>query len=581
MKEEIHLFIIWENGREKQNEILEDIKLNFEIIKVIDMEWSKESFSTNLSRFYGTNLPKGSSKEQHCGNGKFLLIIVKDTNPKYEERLTSKGPKIVNVNMFDKKDAYRNITGGGHKIHGTNDENETNHDLTLLLDKNIEDFLKENNRKWNEKIEYISKDLFGNNRWNTVNDMFYALNNCTNYAILRNYESLPNEIYEKDHNDIDIICDSLEDVAYVLNAKPVFEEKYRVHYKTNVENRVAYFDLRHIGDNYYFEKIEKNILNERVYNKKGFYTLSKENYFYTLLYHALIQKYDLQNDYKEKLMQMNIELLSVDTTLEEYCEILKKWMIKNEYLMVVPEDKSVIFNKVMAEYFKPFVYKEENDSNLEKIDILMATYNGEKFLDAQIKSILDQTYSNFNLIISDDCSKDGTRKILEKYAEKDKRITLYFQEKNIGYVKNFEFLLGKVTSNIYALSDQDDIWLPEKIEKSIENMKKNDSDLVFGDLILIDENENNISDSFWEYKKIKNKIRKDKKYNGLLLNNYVTGCTLVSKKEYLKHILPLPKNSKYIIHDYWIAIIVALKGKISYLDKPYIKYRQHREKSNW
>ena len=80
---------------------------------------------------------------------------------------------------------------------------------------------------------------------------------------------------------------------------------------------------------------------------------------------------------------------------------------------------------------------------MEEIDILMATYNGEKYLREQIDSILNQTYSKFRLLISDDCSQDKTREILKEYEEKDKRITVFYQEKNLGYVKNFEFLLRK------------------------------------------------------------------------------------------------------------------------------------------
>lgn len=361
MKEELHLFIIWQNARNKQEEIIEDIRKNFNIIKVYNMCWSQNEFSNNLSRFYGTNLPKGSGKEQHCGNGEFLLIIVKDLKPKYEERMTSKGSKVVNTNMFDKKEQYRKWTGGGHRIHATNDEKETNHDLTLLLGKNIEDYLKENSKQWNEEIEDISTDLFGSVCWKSTSDMFYALNNCTNYAILRNYESLPDEIYENEHNDIDLICESMEDVAYILNAIPVFNENYRVHYKTNVENKIAYFDLRHIGDDYYYEKMEKDILMRKIFNNKGFFTLNNEDYFYTLLYHALIQKPEFKNDYKIKLKNMNIEKINEEETMEKYSEILKKWMLKKEYIVTEPKDQSVAFNIQHAKLLEPFVYKQNNE----------------------------------------------------------------------------------------------------------------------------------------------------------------------------------------------------------------------------
>ena len=81
---------------------------------------------------------------------------------------------------------------------------------------------------------------------------------------------------------------------------------------------------------------------------------------------------------------------------------------------------------------------------MDKIDILLATYNGEKYLKEQLDSILNQTYSNFRLIISDDCSNDNTKHILEEYKQKDNRIEVYYQNENLGYVKNFEFLLEKV-----------------------------------------------------------------------------------------------------------------------------------------
>ena len=136
---ETHLFILWENSLYKKDEIISEIKEKFKILKIYKMKWSEKYFLSNLSRFYGTNLPNCEAKAEHCGKGEFLLIIVKDENPNYEERNTSKGAKIVNTKLFDCKEKFRQITGGGHKIHATNNEIETNHDITLLLGKNIED----------------------------------------------------------------------------------------------------------------------------------------------------------------------------------------------------------------------------------------------------------------------------------------------------------------------------------------------------------------------------------------------------------------------------------------------------------
>lgn len=211
-----------------------------------------------------------------------------------------------------------------------------------------------------------------------------------------------------------------------------------------------------------------------------------------------------------------------------------------------------------------------------QIDILLATYNGEKYLREQIDSILNQTYKNIRLIVSDDCSKDGTRKILEEYKNKDERIKVYYQEKNLGVVKNIEFLLGKVESPYYMLADQDDYWLPEKAEKSLETLKNNNADLVFGDLEVVDENLNTMYESFNDYMLLSRKINKYiDSYKVNYLYNCVTGCTVLAKKETIEKILPLPTNSKYLIHDHWIGLMASLNGKLAYMPEKYIKYRQH------
>lgn len=212
----------------------------------------------------------------------------------------------------------------------------------------------------------------------------------------------------------------------------------------------------------------------------------------------------------------------------------------------------------------------------DKIDILMATYNGEKYLKEQIESILNQTYKNIRLIISDDASKDSTPQILEEYRKKDSRIEIYLNKENRGVVKNIEFLLEKVEDEFYMLADQDDVWLPLKVEKSIETLKKQNADLVFGDLEVVDEKLETLYPSFGDFMLLNRKINKYiDSYKVNYLYNCVTGCTVLSKKEFIEKILPIPAESKYLIHDHWIGIMVALNGKLAYMPEKYIKYRQH------
>lgn len=212
---------------------------------------------------------------------------------------------------------------------------------------------------------------------------------------------------------------------------------------------------------------------------------------------------------------------------------------------------------------------------MEKVDILLATYNGEKYLREQIDSILNQTHTEFRLLISDDGSIDGTRDILNEYKEKDSRIEVFMQDDNLGVVKNFEFLLKKVEAKYYMFSDQDDIWKETKIEKSLNKIEEG-YDLVYSDLEVVDENLNVTYSSYWKLKGIYNKIKKYNNFESLYLNNFVTGCTIISKKELMNLFMPLPNTSKFVLHDYWISLIISQNGKIAYIEEPLIKYRQHK-----
>lgn len=213
---------------------------------------------------------------------------------------------------------------------------------------------------------------------------------------------------------------------------------------------------------------------------------------------------------------------------------------------------------------------------MEKVDILMATYNGEKYLKEQIESILNQTHNNIRLVISDDCSKDSTPQILKEYENKDDRVKVYIQPQNLGVVKNIEFLLKQVENEYYMLADQDDIWLPEKVEKSLEKLEQENANLVFGDLEVVDQELKTMYPSFGDFMLLNRKINKYINSDKLnYLYNCVTGCTLLAKKETIENVLPLPQNSKYVIHDYWIGLITSLNGKVAYITEKYIKYRQH------
>lgn len=350
MKSELNLFIIWEKASYLKDKIINDINIKFRILDVYEVIWDKEKFSNNLTRFYGQKLPKNSFKEKHCGNGPFTLIIVKDNEPKYESRMTSRGPEIVNKNMFDAKQLYREWTGGGHKIHSTNSEVETNHDITLLLGINVKDYLNKYNSSWDGNIRTLKENIIGSNGWKDIKTLFYVLNSTTRYAVLRNYEDLFNHDSESEHQDIDLLVENYYDAAFILNGTKKFNRKHRVLNNVKINGKDVLFDLRFLGDNYYDKKFEENILNNRIFINEGIYVPNNKEYFYSLLYHAIIHKIKMADDYKKRLVNMADALknnvINKDT-INDY-NILKaeldKYMNENEYSYTEPKDTSVFYN---------------------------------------------------------------------------------------------------------------------------------------------------------------------------------------------------------------------------------------------
>ena len=174
MKPEIHLFILWENARVRQEQILADIKSYFTILKQYSVKWSPSMIASNFTRFCGTRL--GSNlpyKISDCGIGEFLVVIVRDDNPIYEMRDTFHGSVSVNTKMYDAKQRYRNWTGGGIRVHATDNTIETNHDLALLLGQNAEQYVLKIPILG---VECLSKDLEGAHGW-TWQQLTFVLKN--------------------------------------------------------------------------------------------------------------------------------------------------------------------------------------------------------------------------------------------------------------------------------------------------------------------------------------------------------------------------------------------------------------------
>ncbi len=204
------------------------------------------------------------------------------------------------------------------------------------------------------------------------------------------------------------------------------------------------------------------------------------------------------------------------------------------------------------------------------VSIAIATYNGEKFLQEQLDSIINQTYENLEIIISDDCSTDGTIELIQQYKDQDKRITFYQNEKNLGFVKNFEKAISFCNGEYIALSDQDDIWKSNKIEVYLNQIEENI--LIYSNAIVIDKDSNESGKKLFPDAI---KLCKGKLNNVFLLDNIVSGNTMMFKKELVKYILPFP--SKITYHDFWISFVASTYGTIKYTEESMTYYRRHTQ----
>ena len=225
-----------------------------------------------------------------------------------------------------------------------------------------------------------------------------------------------------------------------------------------------------------------------------------------------------------------------------------------------------------------------------KIAILLSTYNGTKYLEEQLDSILNQTYSNYVIVARDDGSYDDTIQLLNKYAKKftDKFHLLEQDLLNLGASDSFSYLIEYVLENKQSLGlesaymmfcDQDDIWSLEKIHKQIDEMLKVEKQqtgtkpipvLIHSNLRVVSEEKSLIAESFVHYQGLE--IERNR-FTNLVISNVVTGSTVFINEALARKAVPVSKEA--IMHDWWLSLVASAFGKLVFIDAPLVSYRQH------
>ena len=198
-----------------------------------------------------------------------------------------------------------------------------------------------------------------------------------------------------------------------------------------------------------------------------------------------------------------------------------------------------------------------------KISVCMATYNGSTYLGAQVSSILQQLSPDDELIVVDDGSSDNTLALLRDIG--DRRIQVHGNPRNLGPAHSFGRALALATGDVVFLSDQDDIWLPGKVEAMLKVLAHND--LVLSDCSVTDGELKVLHPSFFKLRGARSGL-----WHNLVRNSYL-GCCMAMRRELLIYALPLP--ARVPIHDWWLGLVAEAFGRPALLNEPLILYRRH------
>jgi len=215
-----------------------------------------------------------------------------------------------------------------------------------------------------------------------------------------------------------------------------------------------------------------------------------------------------------------------------------------------------------------------------KTSIALCTYNGEKYLEEQLESYSDQIRQPDELVICDDCSTDSTRELIRSFTARSPfKIRLVCNERNLGYIKNFEKAVSLCTGDIIFLSDQDDIWRPEKLSTIRDLFDRDESiGMVYADATIVSEKLEPRGETMWQKigfdQRKQEDFRNGKALDWLLRDGYVLGSSMAFRATLKRTLVPIPEDT-YFIHDNWIALIASCLSNIGIINQPLTRYRQH------
>lgn len=339
---EFYLIILWEKCNINPEIVKEKVKEFNMTVELTEGELEKKSQLQFIEQLYYKSITDFNEKIKRVGCNKFQIGIIKDENPNYSITPTTRGFQLINKNVFQLKKELRELSSVSDGVHISDTREESEHNIFLAFSIIYERINLKNLK-------------FKPNKISTLEDAFSFLNISTKYVVQRNFD----EVFDRDkanhgHGNIDILVEDTESVARLIGAIHATEDPLRKLYKLQFyENEILIY-IRDVRDNYYDSIWSKEILHSRTFNDVyNFYIPNHSNHIYMLMYHSLIHKFDLNSDSSKEYLDQLIDLTKSIKGGEihnwnEAIISLRRFMLKNQYFISTPIDKTVKVNPFTA-----------------------------------------------------------------------------------------------------------------------------------------------------------------------------------------------------------------------------------------
>ena len=329
---EYYLIILWERCNINPQTVKEKVKSFNMAVELTEGKLEKNYQLQFIKQLYFKSITNFDEKIKRVGCNKIHIGIIKDEKPSYSLTPTTRGFQLINKNIFQLKRELRELSSVSDGVHISDTREESEHNIFLA-------FSIEYDQINLEKLQFKPKKI------STLGDAFSLLNISTKYVVQRNFD----EVFDRnnaDHGDIDLLVEDTESIARLIGAIRATTDPLRKLYKLTFEQNDVLIDLRDVRENYYDATWCNEILNSRVFDKTyKFFTPNLSNHIYMISYHALIHKFELNPDYLNQLVDLtsNIKGGEINNWDDAFVS-LKRFLLKNQYTISIPIDKTVKVN---------------------------------------------------------------------------------------------------------------------------------------------------------------------------------------------------------------------------------------------